>query len=61
MKKLLTIVTSGLLISVIPLIGTYVFHSGPEWVRYANGSGLAISCISLAATVFAVAFYILTD
>ncbi len=62
MKKLLILITSGAFISAIPLIGAYVYHNGPEWVRTSDGMFLTFSCIlSLFVILMVTIYYFIED
>ncbi len=57
MKKLLILITSGLFISAIPLIGAYAYHNGPVWVRASDGMFLTQSCILSLLVILMFTFY----
>ncbi len=59
--KMLIGVTSGLFISMVPMLGAFIFCNGPEWVRLFNGLHIVLSCTLLMATIFTGAFIYLVE
>ncbi len=61
MKKLLIGITSGSFMSMIPMIGAYIYYNGPEWVRSVDGMFLTFSCILTFIVVLVATIYYLAE
>lgn len=61
MKKTLLIIIPGLFISMIPMVGAYIYYNGPEWVRAGEGFHLAMSCITMIVSIFAGTLYYIIE